>query len=69
MTKATVLAPFRVVVQIVHPTGRHRAPRPHAALATQRFVWCDPCRADVSATEHGAVVRCANGHIIPGGGR
>ncbi|WP_037616338.1 hypothetical protein [Streptomyces aureus] len=71
---------FLIVRRLVRPTasepargrahGRHRGPRKPlivGALAAQRFVWCDPCQADIAATEHGAIVRCANGHIIPGG--
>lgn len=57
--------PLRWAAQVIVPTGQHR---PHAAVVQQRFVFCEPCGVETAATLHGALVRCTEGHIVPGGG-
>lgn len=48
-------------------TGRHRAPRPHAAIVGQRFVTCTVCGVETAATVHGTALLCAEGHLVGGG--
>ncbi|GGQ83433.1 hypothetical protein [Streptomyces flaveolus] len=47
--------------------GRHRAARIPGQLARQRFVHCPACAATTTATIHGTLVRCAEGHHVTGG--
>ncbi|MFG3046313.1 hypothetical protein ACGFZR_15455 [Streptomyces sp. NPDC048241] len=64
MTRAQVLAlpqPFRWAAQLVWPTGIHR---PHAAIVGTRFAHCPDCGHNTTATLHGDLIRCTDGHII-----
>ncbi|MFI2761343.1 hypothetical protein ACH5A3_21115 [Streptomyces echinatus] len=61
-------APLRIAAQLIAPTGQHRA-RPHGAITTQEFVTCKACGdVETTATRHGDIVRCTEGHQQPGTG-
>jgi hypothetical protein len=55
------------VRHLVCGLGRHRAVRVPGPLARQRFVHCPACGHTTTATVHGSLVRCAEGHHVTGG--
>ena len=52
------------VRHLIRGHGRHRAPRPYAALVDQTFVNCPTCGVETAATRHGAALLCTEGHTI-----
>lgn len=54
----------RWAVRPVPARGRHR--REYGAAAPQQLVHCPACGGTTSATVHGQLIRCTDGHQIGG---